>query len=244
MVHCYPVDGRLFQAQLLAAAEGRIEARFIAIDLPGFGASPFPPQSPAAFTVDELAELVCSIVAELNLEQVVLGGVAVGGSVAVRAATQMMDRVNGLVLVSNRSGTDSPANRARRTESAQRVLAHGSAAVARDLANAALAPTASLAIRHLVEKMIADADPRAIAALVRAIGERPDLRPDIERFRGPILFVAGANDPFSPPAQVRELAAYAAMPQIVVLNGVGHMAPAEAPEQFGDAVGQFLASVL
>ncbi len=40
LVHGFPADGRVFAGQLRAAASGRLGARAIAVDLPGFGRTP------------------------------------------------------------------------------------------------------------------------------------------------------------------------------------------------------------
>lgn len=242
LVHCFPTDGRLFHRQLAAAAAGRLTARVIAVDLPGFGRSPLPDPAPDRYTTAELGTAVSDLVVGLDLDEMIIGGVAIGGSVAVDAATRVSDRIAGLILIANKPGTD-PVERAESREAAaRRAVQVGSQAIASQLATAALSPRASPAVRRRVAGMIADAHPRAIAALVRAIAGRPDLMPMLSQIQVPALVVAGLDDPFSPPARVRELRS--ALPDAVLLEvpGAGHMVPIERPAAVIDGLAALLAT--
>lgn len=114
--------------------------------------------------------------------------------------------------------------------------------MASQLATAALSPRASPAVHRRVAGMIADADPRGIAALVRAIAGRPDLVPMLSQIQVPALVVAGLDDPFSPPEHVREL--LSALPDAMLLEvpGAGHMVPVERPSAVTDGLAAMLAT--
>ena len=88
LLHGFPVDGRLFDGQLSAAGTGRIKARLIAVDLPGFGATPMPEPAPDVLTVEELAEMVASLIRGEGWAPAIVGGVAIGGYVAIELAAR------------------------------------------------------------------------------------------------------------------------------------------------------------
>jgi pimeloyl-ACP methyl ester carboxylesterase len=243
LVHCYPVDGRLFDAQLRAAASGRLACRMILPDLPGFGSSPVPERCPSSYTVDELAWLVGELIRREGLERPIAGGVAIGGSIAMSLAAGRGHQLSALVLVANRPTGDAPELAARREAAAERVMAVGSPAVAADLADAALASRASERVRSRVRSMIAAADRRAIAALVRAIASRPDPRPVLPSLALPALVVAGSDDPFGPSKAVRGLADLLPQARFVEIRGAGHMVPIEAPSAVTREIASFLAAL-
>lgn len=243
LVPCYPVDGRVFEGQLAAAQSGALPGRLIAVDLPGFGRSPMPPNPPEEYTVSQLAAAVSALIAHLRLERPVIGGVAIGGTIATAVAAQPPTPMAGLVLISNRLGVDPIARRSQREATANRTLREGAAAMAPVLARAALSPAAGARVIAVVERMIREADPRAIAALVRAIADRPDLTPMLGRVRCPVMVLAGLDDPFSPWDDVRRLAHAVPGAKFVEVPSAGHMAPIEAPELVTAHLASFLRSI-
>ncbi len=97
-MHGFPVDGRLFESQLSAAEVGRIGGQLIAVDMPGFGQTPLPEPAPAVITVGELAESVAALITAQGWEKPVVGGVAIGGYVAIELAARHPELVGALVL--------------------------------------------------------------------------------------------------------------------------------------------------
>lgn len=243
LVPCYPVDGRLFEGQLAAAKSGALPGRLIAVDLPGFGRSPMPPSPPERYSVSQLAAAVSALIEHLRLERPVIGGVAIGGTVAAAVAAQPPTPVAGLVLISNRPGVDASVRRSQREAAASRAIHEGAAAMAPMLARAALSPAVDARVFAKVERMIRNADPRAIAALVRAIADRPDLIPMLRRTRCPVIVLAGLDDPFSPSDEVRRLAQGVPGATFVEVPSAGHMAPIEAPKLVTTHLAAFLRSI-
>jgi len=240
LVHCHPVDSRLFDGQLTAAAAGDLAARLVVIDLPGFGQSTLPSEMPDRYEIDDLADLVNAVIDHLRLADPVLGGVAIGGTVAVEAARRRQTRTAGIVLVSNKPGGDPPERAAVRESTAIEVLRDGTAAHAPRLARLALTPDADPQVIDRVEAMITAAEPRAVAALLRTITNRPDLLPMLAELHLPTLVVGGRDDQISPPERVEELAAALDQATLRLIPGAGHMAPIEAPQATTAILGEFL----
>jgi len=217
-----------------------VPCRLIAPDIPGFGGSSLPERMPDAYSVESLATLISAFIEVLELERPVVGGVAIGGSIALEIARHDPDAVAGLVLVANRPAPDAPGKASQRESAATRVLASGSAAVAPILANAALGPHASASVRKRVRAMIADADPHGVAALVRAIARRPNPTPFLATLTSPSLVIAGSDDPMGSPVEVERLAAMLPDARFVVVPGAGHMVPIERPAAVTRALTGFL----
>ena len=240
LLHAFPVDSRLFDAQLSAAEAGRIKARLIAVDLPGFGASPLPSPAPDVLTVEEIAQALAELIVREGWTAAVLGGVAIGGYSALEMAVRRPDLVSGLVLFGCKAAADSVAMAPRREEVAQLALGHGASAVAEELHAQPLGPQADGAIRARMRDMISAADPRAIAALVRGIARRPDPSAALARVKVPALVIAGESDPFSHLEDVRNAARLLPDAEFVNIKGIGHMAPLEAPIAVSRALASFV----
>ena len=226
LVHPYPTDGRIWEQQLRAADEGRIDARLIAVDLPGFGRSSLPAPAPDAFDVEALAAACVWVCTHLGVARPALAGVGIGGTIAAIAAGMLDARA--LVLIGNKPGGDPPDRAESREALARDVSRRGSHALSRELANAALAPVTEG--RAEAERMIGEADPRAIAALCRTIARRPDIVPIVASLTMPVIVAGGSLDPMSPPSTVKALARAIPGAELHVIEHAGHFAPIEAPE--------------
>jgi pimeloyl-ACP methyl ester carboxylesterase len=243
LLHPFPVDGDVYRAQLDAAAAGRLPARIVALEFPGFGRTPLPEPAPAILRVEDLAEAVERFLDDRGLERPIVGGVAIGGYVAVEVARRDPERLGGIVLMGCKAAPDAPANRPMREAVAARALADGSGAVADDLAGAALGPHAMPEHRARMHAMISRADPRAIAALVMGLHVRPDPAPSLAALELPVLLIAGDADPFTKVADARRASDVIRDSMYVELPGVGHIAPLEAPDAVSDAIAAFLGRV-
>lgn len=231
LVHPYPTDSRIWQPQLEAAARGDIRVRAIALDLPGFGASAMPDTVPEAFIFEDLVTVAAGIVGHLGLRRPVLAGIGIGGTIVAALASQVHARA--LVLGASKIGSDPVDRRESREAMARDVVRQGSRSLSQRLASAALSHSANATARDAVEKMISEADPRAIAALGRLIARRPDITSYLAGYRGRVHIIAGGDDVLSPPSSVSELALCLSGARFTVAAGSGHFLPIEAPAEVG-----------
>ena len=85
-----------------------------------------------------------------------------------------------------------------------------------------------------------EADRHCYAQLCRALS-RHDLRERLGQIRVPVLAVAGAEDPATPPASLREIADGVPDGRLVVIEDAAHLACAEKPREVAEALGEFFA---
>lgn len=172
----------------------------------------------------------------------VLMGHSFGGYVALAILAQAPERVRGLVLLNSNAAADSPAMAERRHELAARADAGGYA----DLAEAATAITYHADALDRPELMAARArdlaayGPARYAAHQRACAIRPDRGALLAAHDGPVLVLAARED------RVITCADQAAMAERVgadlqIVEGAGHMLPAERPDQVSANLGDWLA---
>lgn len=220
-----------------AAAAHLPEAhRVVGWDLPGHGASPAPD---GAVTVAELAAGVLAAVdATVGPDAPLLyAGVSVGGAVGLQLLLDAPERfvAAALLCTGARIGTaDAWAERAATVKafgtstmeegSRQRWFAPGFAE--REPATAAA----------LLDGL-ARVEPAGYAATCSALA-RFDVRARLGEISVPVLAVAGADDQPTPPTSLAEVADGVRSGQLVVLDQVGHLAPAEAPRAVADLVAE------
>jgi pimeloyl-ACP methyl ester carboxylesterase len=218
-LHGWSRSHRDFAATLAPAGAEPLDS--IALDLPGFGASPAPPD---AWGSGDYAELVGRVLTEMATPVVVLGH-SFGGLVAVRLAADRPDEVAALVL----TGVPrlAPGGR-RRTPLGYRA--------GRLLRRAGLIGEAKM---EGLRRRYGSADYRAAEGvmrkvLVRAVNERYDAQ--LAAIRCPVTLVWGDDDSAAPLAMARLAAEMLTDARLVVCPGAGHLTPLTVPAALREAV--------
>lgn len=103
LLHGFPLSGAMWKEQLDGIGS---TYRLIVPDLRGHGDSPAPD---GVYTMDEMADDVIELLDTLSLDDpVVVGGLSMGGYVALSLAVRYPARIRGLMLMDTRAGADSP----------------------------------------------------------------------------------------------------------------------------------------
>jgi pimeloyl-ACP methyl ester carboxylesterase len=242
LLHGFPLDRSLWNAQRLALAD---RYRVIVPDLPGHGHSPRLPDPP---TIDGMADAVRDSLDSLGLTgPVVLGGLSMGGYVALSFAARYLDRLRGLMLFDTRSIADSPEAAAGRERSAQEIDATGSV----DNLVAAMLPKLFAestrkqkpTLVSVTKRLMQSSDPASVAASLRAMAGRADRTEDLKRITVPCLVCVGAKDAISTPAEMREIAAWLPDSRFALIPDAGHLSPIENPDAVTDAIATFLSGL-
>ncbi len=230
LLHAFPLDSRMFDS---VRADLAAVATVLTPDCRGFGSGP-----PIGDRAPDLAVLADDAVAAMDvagIDRAVVGGVSMGGYVALALLRRHPHRVRGLVLVDTRSGPDDAAAVERRTGVAARAdggdIASGPDAIAPLVADGTADEVrASLAV------IAGGVPPATVAWAQRAMAGRPDSTAVLAAAGVPVLIVVGERDAVTPPSAAREMAAAATDAELVELPGVGHLTPAEDPAGFTRAV--------
>jgi pimeloyl-ACP methyl ester carboxylesterase len=91
--------------------------------------------------------------------------------------------------------------------------------------------------------MMIRAQPAGAAAALRGRAERPDYARLLPGLTAPSLVIAGDHDAFSTDEVTEQLVDALPDPEVLRLEGVGHLPNLEAPRAFDDAVRDFAARV-
>ncbi len=209
-------------AGVLGSRDGAPALDAVALDLPGFGATPPPPE---AWGSGEYADLVVEVLDAMG-EKVVVLGHSFGGRVAVELAARHGARVAGLVL----TGVPlfRPDGARSRIAPSYRVL--------RRMARLGLVGEARLeqARQRHGSRDYREATGVMRSVLVRLLSERYEEA--LGRITCPVGLVWGELDRVAPVEVGRRGAALLGAAAPIVVPGVGHLLPTEAPGRLREAL--------
>ena len=239
LLHAFPLDGRMWAPQVEALA-GHYQV--IVPDLRGFGAAR--DQAVEQAGMDLLADDVARLLDDRGLDRVVLGGLSLGGYVALAFMRRHAERVSGLVLLDTTATSDSDQAREDRLKMAERVMAEGNGFVPEAMLPKLLGETSREHRLELVEKvtaLIREQPPEAIAGAQRGMAARPATTDVLGSVRVPTLVVTGEEDAVTGPEVGRDLAAGIPGARFLLVEEAGHLSNLEQPEVVNEALLDFLA---
>lgn len=241
LLHAFPLSSAMWLEQRNALSD---VCRVITPDQRGFGGSPLGEDPPS---LDAAADDVAELLDRLELDRVVLGGLSMGGYVAMAFLRRHPGRVSALVLADTKATADPDAARANRERIAAAVESDESSTVLVDDVLPALLGTTTSTSRPLVSgrvrALVQAAPASAVAWAQRAVAARPDSLDTLRAFAGPALVVVGSEDALSPPADAETMAAALPDGRLVVLQEAGHLTAVETPEAFNEVVAGFLSEL-
>ncbi|QMU72508.1 alpha/beta fold hydrolase [Streptacidiphilus sp. P02-A3a] len=243
LLHAFPLSARMWQAQLdeLPGPDGG-GARVLAVDLRGFGGTALGPDRPS---LDPLADDLALLLDRAGIDRAVVGGLSLGGYVAMAFARRHPARLAGLLLADTKAGADTEQQAANRERIARAVLARDSVRLLVDeqLPSPLLGASSAAREPRLVDRvrgLMEQAAPQSVAWMQRAMAARGDSLPVLAGVEVPALVLVGDEDLITPVAEARAMAAALPHAELTVLPGVGHLSAMEAPAAFNAAVRRLL----
>lgn len=242
LLHGFPLDRTMWESQLTTLGS---MYRVIAPDLRGHGESAAPE---GIYPIQDMAVDVIELLDALKItEPIVLGGLSMGGYVALAMAVRFPKRLRGLMLFDTKAGADTPEAARGREQTAREVEAAGTA---EPVVTALLPRLFSPITRERRPDLIARTEAqmlrtpaRAVAGALRGMAARPDRTGDLARIGVPTLVMVGRDDVLTPPSEAQILASAIPNAQLVEIPDAGHLAPLENPEPVNAAILTFLGSL-
>jgi pimeloyl-ACP methyl ester carboxylesterase len=239
LLHGFPLDHSMWDYQ--RGSIGSIY-RVICPDLRGHGKTAAPE---GIYTIDAMADDVIETIEALEIDEpFVLGGLSMGGYVALSIAVRYPTRLRGLMLMDTRAGADTPETARVREELARDVESTGSvASVVASMLPKLFAPTTHERRPDLVarmEEVMTRTPARAVAGALRGMAVRPDRTPELPQIAIPTLVLAGSDDQLISSEESRRLATSLPQARLVLIPEAGHLAPFENPAPVDGAILEFL----
>lgn len=238
LVHGHPFNRSMWSPQLGAASQAGWRA--LAPDLRGYGETAVVPgKTPLSVFAADLAALLD----HLDIKDVVICGLSMGGQIVMEFARRYPHRVRGLVLAATFPQSETDEGKQNRNAMADRLLREGMHAYAGDVLPRMLAArtiqTLPAVAEHVVAMMRAT-DREGAAAALRGRAERPSYEETLASLTVPSLVVAGSEDAFTTRQDAERMCELLKGSELVWLEDVGHMPNLESPEAFNAALIRFL----
>ncbi len=239
LLHGFPLDRSLWKAQV-AGLQGRY--RVIVPDLRGHGDSPSPAGS---YPMEAMADDVAGLLEALKIgEPVVLGGLSMGGYVALAFAARYADRLRGLMLINTKASADSPEAAQGRETQAKEVEAAGSADPVVDKMIPKLFAESTRKQRPEVIEVVVEQMRKTsvdgVAGALRGMALRPDRTTDLAGIKVPTLVLTGEEDQLIPIEESRRMMETLPKGELIVIPKAGHLTPLENPEATTTAILKYL----
>ena len=237
LIHGYPFNRSLWTEQTEALTS---RFRVVTPDLRGFGESD---TSEGPVTMNRMAQDVAELMDQLGIHQAVIGGLSMGGYVALAFVKQFPSRVKALVLADTRAQADTEEAKQTRHQQAEKALSEGMAGIADGMLPKLLTPD-TVSKRPEVVKRVRDmmlkTKPQGAASALLGMAEREDLSEFISTIGVPTMIVVGREDAITPVADSEKMQSKIAPSRLVVIENAGHVSNLEQTEQFNFALLKFL----
>lgn len=240
LIHGYPFNRSLWNEQVEALSS---RYRVVTPDLRGFGESQ---SSEGPATMNRMAQDVAQLMDHLGIEQAVIGGLSMGGYVALAFVKQFPSRVRALVLADTRAQADTDEAKQTRRQQAEKAVAEGMAGIADAMLPKLLTPD-TVSKRPEVVKRVRDmmlkTNPHGAASALLGMAEREDQSEFISTIRVPTMILVGRDDAITPLADSETMQSKITPSRLVVIENAGHVSNLEQTEQFNFALVRFLERV-
>jgi 3-oxoadipate enol-lactonase len=238
LLHGFPFNRTLWRGQVEALRE---RYTVVTVDLRGHGETHATDDAPA--TMEEMARDVAALLDELRFERVVLGGLSMGGYVALAFYRLFPARVRALILADTRPQADTEEARLNRAEIATRALREGMGTIADAMLPKLLTHATHAEHPQIVRRvrdMILHTDPRGAAAALRGMAVREDQTELLREISCPTLIIVGSLDAITPPADAELMRREIRGSRLEVIAGASHVSNLESPSEFNRALEKFL----
>ncbi|GAB3276473.1 alpha/beta fold hydrolase [Actinocorallia lasiicapitis] len=241
LLHAFPLSSAMWLAQREQLSN---RFRVITPDLRGFGGSVLGSEEPS---VEAMADDVANLLRQKGIAKAVIGGLSLGGYVAMALCRRHPERVRGLVLADTKATADTDEARANRLRIADRITADNSVAVlAEELLPRLVGPT-TLRQRALVygrvRGLVQSTPAPAAAWAQRAMAARPDSLPTLRETKVPALVIVGAEDTLATEDDARAMTEALPNAELLVIPRSGHLTAVEQPDLFNQAVAEFVTAL-
>jgi pimeloyl-ACP methyl ester carboxylesterase len=241
LLHAYPLSSAMWLAQREDLTK---RFRVITPDLRGFGGSVLGEDEPS---IDAMAEDVEAMLRSKGIDRAVIGGLAMGGYVAMAFCRRHVDRVQGLVLANTKASVDAAEVLDRWQTLAARLESDDSVQHLVDELLLQLVGPTTLRQRALVygrvRGLVQSTPPKAAAWALRAMAARADGFEALASIRVPALVIAGSEDELATEEDARAMVEALPNAELLVMPRCGHLTAVEQPELFNQAVAEFVTAL-
>lgn len=231
LLHPTPADHRFWMPVALRLQK---HYRFIIPDLRGHGRSKIGRAGiSGGISMGRLAMDIESLLDALQMRSAFFAGCSIGGYLLYELWRRSPGRVRALALCCGKPQADSPATRAKRRENIAKTAKDGTKEIfdqrIRGLVARGFYQSQPARVAELRASMDA-VTPQAEIAIQQGLMDRPDSLATVKIISAPVLALAGGEDSFSTPMEMRAIPELLPEAEFHLLDRAGHFAPYEEAE--------------
>jgi pimeloyl-ACP methyl ester carboxylesterase len=240
LIHAFPLCREMWQPQAESLSD---TYRVLTPDVFGFGESGLPS---GGWTVDSMADVLADWLTALAVDRPVIGGLSMGGYIALAFARRHPTRVRGMILADTRADADSAETKTNREKTITFVEQNSAVALIDQMIPKILSETTRNKrpeVGDRIRGMGSKQTVVGVTAALRALRDRPDSTAALVGFRFPVLVLVGSEDTLTPPALAEAMAQQLPDVTTETLWSAGHLANLEMPVEFTRAVQRWLFAI-
>lgn len=198
----------------------------------------------APISIGERVEQIASALLDQLPHRFALGGLGMGGVVALELIRRAPDRVSRLCLMATDAQADTPQAAAAREELVVGAKMGRLEEVMRKIIGSdALAPGPQrIPILNEVVLMALDFGPEVLERQIRAMQRRPDQQGELRHIKVPTLVLCGAYDTITPQRRHAFMAELIPDAELRVVEEAGHLPTLEAAQVVNQALTEWLST--
>lgn len=236
LLHSLTFHSAIWDAQAEALAA---DFRVVRVDLRGHGDTTWP--APAELTLEQMADDVLAVMDALDLPAAAVGGLSLGGMVALRVAIARPERVRGLALLSTSGAVEDPPLRDfyHRVNAGSRGKPSDEPTVKMILSlmfSEAFRARAPEVVERWHDMLMDPPDPEGVYFAGEAVFWRGDALQGAESVEVPALVVLAEDDAAFPAEKGEALARALPQAELVRIADCGHMSSIERPDAVTEAL--------
>lgn len=214
--------------------------RVITIDLPGFGGSPLLESN---FDLEDVAKEIKSFLDSISLTNYVMIGHSLGGYIALAFAKLYYDQLSGIGLFHSSVFEDEEEKKENRTRLIKFIEANGVRTFIKTFIPSLFYKENVNALGDIIrilKKSAEKTQAESVIKYARAMRDRTGSIEFISKFKKPVMFIVGEEDPSLPLTKSLEQITMPENSHVLKLAKTGHMGMFEKPDETTNFIEGFL----
>ncbi|MBS1764167.1 MAG: alpha/beta fold hydrolase [Bacteroidetes bacterium] len=236
-IHGFPFNKDLWQPQLSYFSA---YCRVIAYDVRGYGCSSLVAKD---YTLDDLGDDLVQLINTLQLNNVILCGLSMGGYISLNVVSRYPEKVAGIILCDTQCNADTDEAREKRFHAIDILQKGGKSAYIQTSINNLFSqhtfhshPETVEYVRHMMQK----AESEIICNTLRALASRHETCSSLSQIKVPALIICGMEDTMTPVAKAEYMHQQIEGSTLQLIPQSGHVSNLEATEVFNSCVADFI----
>jgi pimeloyl-ACP methyl ester carboxylesterase len=236
-VHAFPLTADMWHNQVDYFKK---KYHVITFDIRGFGKSD--DSFNFIYTMENFADDVLNIIESLNLANINICGLSMGGYIVQRAVIKAPENFSSMILADTKAEKEDDRGLLRRGNFIDKLKKEGIGNFPDEFMKRLLFKDNynNRELYSYIKNVIEQQDEKALTGASIAMSTRTNTLDYFENIRIPVLIMAGDNDTFTPPEHSLKMKERLINSEFKIIKNSGHLSPLENPKEFNQYLDNFL----